>query len=226
ATDIMPQLREEWNGLSSTEKSDLTEEWVTKLEETREMKAHAVHNVPINAFHDARATLKSVHEKLMNLHHRSGHEFIVISCRSDSTGYMHPTAWSTGDYIDDYFQMQFKKSTLDFAMMLESYMLSGLNGVVKTAHDELMDLKHKTAKLIANKLELIARPDKVARMFYQDFEQHITLKYGIICVNWPLPDFASPCRINSRVELNTLFHAWESGATYFRRLSPDELTEW
>lgn len=63
-------------------------------------------------------------------------------------------------------------------------------------------------------------------MFYVGFESHITEKLGIILVNWPLAQLVSPGAIGSRLELQTLYNAWSSGATHFRRLSPAELELW
>ncbi|KAI0681976.1 hypothetical protein BC835DRAFT_1425003 [Cytidiella melzeri] len=63
-------------------------------------------------------------------------------------------------------------------------------------------------------------------MYYVDFNLHITDKLGIVVENWPLKLFTAPGSIGSRIELNTLFHAWETGATHFRRLAPAELDAW
>jgi hypothetical protein len=63
-------------------------------------------------------------------------------------------------------------------------------------------------------------------MFYVNFEEHITNKYGIIVVNWPISKFVAPGSIGTRLELETLHHAWSSGATYFRRLNADECAAW
>ncbi|KAI0685391.1 hypothetical protein BC835DRAFT_1421279 [Cytidiella melzeri] len=60
APAIMTEMRNEWKALSSVEKIEATQETVTKLGEIREMRNYATHNVSLNAFHDARATLKSV----------------------------------------------------------------------------------------------------------------------------------------------------------------------
>ncbi|KAI0686024.1 hypothetical protein BC835DRAFT_1309675 [Cytidiella melzeri] len=65
---------------------------------------------------------------------------------------MHPTLWSTGNHIDKYFQMLFKKSTGEFAEMLKCYLLSGLEGAVQTVHSNLLALKQNVAKLIFEKL--------------------------------------------------------------------------
>ncbi|KAI0689913.1 hypothetical protein BC835DRAFT_1418140 [Cytidiella melzeri] len=155
--------------------------------------------------------IEATQETLENLFNRTGVEILLFASRSDSSAFMHPLSWSTGDHIDEYFQMTFKKSTGQFAGMLECFLLSGLE---------------EDCKLIFEKLEATAHPHKVSRMFYSDFYHHITEKYGIIIENWPLPVFTSPGSIGSRIELNTLFNAWESGATRFRRLTPAELIEW
>ncbi len=63
-------------------------------------------------------------------------------------------------------------------------------------------------------------------MMYVNFESHITEKFGIIVENWPLEKFIAPGAIGSRIELQTLYNAWSTGATSFRRLSPAELKEW
>ncbi|KAI0338444.1 hypothetical protein BDW22DRAFT_1313901, partial [Trametopsis cervina] len=226
APEIMAQIAAEWKGLSPEEKVDVTRDAKKTITDVRTQHKTAAHNVPLNAFHDARATLCSVQSQLENLYHRSGTETLLLCVRSKATDYMRPMSWSTSDRIDDHFQMQFKKSTLDYVGMLESFMLSGIEGDVNKYQNELLHLKHKTAKLISDKLQYIARPDQVSRMYYNDFEVHITNKFGIIVENWPLKTFASPSNIGSRLELDTLFHAWESGATRFKRLSPTELIEW
>lgn len=83
-----------------------------------------------------------------------------------------------------------------------------------------------TINLIVCALVAIARPDTVSRMYYVDFEGHITNKLGIVVVGWPLPHFVSPGLIGSRLELQTLYNAWDTGAAYFRRFTPSELEAW
>ncbi|KAI0681803.1 hypothetical protein BC835DRAFT_1220127, partial [Cytidiella melzeri] len=122
-------VRAECDSMSLTEKMDMTQDTVTKLEEVREMRNLATHNVPLNAFHDTRATLRTVQTQLENLHHRTGVEILLFASRSDRLSYMHPTSWSTGDHINEFFQMTFKKSTGEFAGMLECFLLSGLEGM-------------------------------------------------------------------------------------------------
>jgi hypothetical protein len=63
-------------------------------------------------------------------------------------------------------------------------------------------------------------------MFYQNFDNNITAKWGVVLKNWPLPILCSPSDIGSRNEVRLLYQAWESGTTYFQRLTEDEFNEW
>ncbi|KAI0686685.1 hypothetical protein BC835DRAFT_1420287 [Cytidiella melzeri] len=82
------------------------------------------------------------------------------------------------------------------------------------------------SKLITKKLHEAVAPCSVSKMFYTNFDMHITEKYGIVVVNWPLPQFVAPGSIDSRLELQTLYNAWLSGSTHFRCLSPSETETW
>ena len=66
----------------------------------------------------------------------------------------------------------------------------------------------------------------VPRMYYQNFDDNITAKFGVILQGWPLKEFKNPSGIKSRAELQVLKNSLESGATYFKRLTPSELAEW
>lgn len=71
-----------------------------------------------------------------------------------------------------------------------------------------------------------AHPDNVGRMIYANFDSSISEKFGIVVDNWPLPTFGPPSRVESRTDLETLFHCWSSGATRFRRLTATEFQEY
>ena len=60
-------------------------------------------------------------------------------------------------------------------------------------------------------------------MFYENFEDHITAKYGLVIEGWPLDKIISPGAINSRPELTVLLNAWKTGVARFRRLAPEEV---
>ena len=105
---------------------------------------------------------------------------------------------------------------------------------------QVIDMKRKVKELINSKLrecvknapscffglmmhpDECAQPTKVARINYVDFETSMTERHGIVCENWPLPNFCAPGSINSLPELEVLYRAWSTGITTFRRLSPEE----
>lgn len=61
-----------------------------------------------------------------------------------------------------------------------------------------------------------------AKMLYQNFEQHIILKYGVTLENWPLKELKAPSDTRTRPELKTLHDAWKSNFCRFRKLTPEE----
>jgi hypothetical protein len=63
-------------------------------------------------------------------------------------------------------------------------------------------------------------------MQYDRFDDLITQKYGVIIKNWPLKQFRNPSAVATRIELEVLFNAWESGVTSFYKLSCEEMRAW
>lgn len=64
ASALATELKEEWNAMSKEERDEATKDAKMNLVELRDMKKHATHNVSINAFHDARATLASIESQV------------------------------------------------------------------------------------------------------------------------------------------------------------------
>jgi hypothetical protein len=65
-----------------------------------------------------------------------------------------------------------------------------------------------------------------AKMFYQNFEHHVTRCYRVIIVSWPLPKLCCPSSLHSLAEVELLHQSWTSRATHFRRMSETEWKEW
>jgi hypothetical protein len=59
----------------------------------------------------------------------------------------------------------------------------------------------------------------VPRMYYQNFDDNITAKFGVILKGWPLKEFKNPSGIKSRAELQVLKNSLESGAI-FQEVNP------
>jgi hypothetical protein len=67
---------------------------------------------------------------------------------------------------------------------------------------------------------------RVPRMYYANFDERITDKFGVVLEDWPLKRFCSPSDIGSQTELTVLIWAFESGSTRFCRLTTAELSDW
>ena len=63
-------------------------------------------------------------------------------------------------------------------------------------------------------------------MFYTNFDDNITDKYGVIVKHWPLKVFSAPGDIRTVTELRVLYNAWESGTAHFYRMTTAEATKW
>ncbi|KAI9061958.1 hypothetical protein FKP32DRAFT_1604441 [Trametes sanguinea] len=62
--EAMAQISAAWRALSKEQKDALVPQLVKELDEVKEMKGLSIQNVPINAFHDVRATLGTVFEEV------------------------------------------------------------------------------------------------------------------------------------------------------------------
>jgi hypothetical protein len=63
-------------------------------------------------------------------------------------------------------------------------------------------------------------------MEYDRFDELVTARHHIIVKNWPLKKFCNPSNITARIELEMLHNAWQSGVTYFQKLTRDEMEAW
>ncbi|OBZ77052.1 hypothetical protein A0H81_02985 [Grifola frondosa] len=215
-----------WQAMTKEEQIAATDDYIVEISDQRETKALAKHNVPLNAFHDVRATLASVQRELEMLSERSGIEIVLLAARSNHEQFNQPFAFVSSQRVSDFFNLLFKTPVLDVVIRLEAYCISGVEGVVNNYQEELIALKKRTSALILEKLCQSSGNRKISRMSYTNFDTQITEKYSVVIKNWPLAKFCSPGDLGSRTELQVLFQAWESGATHFAKLSNNEMKAW
>ncbi|KAG1869943.1 hypothetical protein F4604DRAFT_1583844 [Suillus subluteus] len=199
ATQVGRDIAEKWNAMSQQEKIDATEGLMEDLEDHRNNKALASHNIPINAFHDIRATLDSVTQTLATLSARTGCHTALITVRGDLDHYNRPYVYLSDDRVGDFFQLALKETPSNFATRLEGYCTSGLREAAQVP---------------------------ISRMYYVNFDENITAPYGVVLDNWPLKKFASPGDIGSMVEVKIVYNAFRTGATKFRKLTAAEWEDW
>ncbi|GBE78670.1 hypothetical protein SCP_0115610 [Sparassis crispa] len=189
------------------------------------MRAKAKHNAPINVFYDARSTLNNISRELEGLSQRTGTETLLFAVRSSTDQYNQPFVYASNDRLPEYFYLKTKTDILTFAIKMESYGISGVEGVVMNHVEEILDLKLRISALIIQKLQDIS-PLKISKMYYKGFEERMTARYRITVVNWPLKEFKSPGDISHKGDLQLLYRAWESGTTHFKLLNDEEHKEW
>lgn len=124
-------------------------------------------------------------------------------------------------------------------------MISGVQGVVTNHRQKLLADKSALVSLIHNRLResLVVKKNvcthrfqnyteeaagrKVPRMYYTNFDEHITKEYHVLIRNWPLKKFQSPSDITSATELRVLLRSWQSGTTHFYKMNTrTEIDTW
>ncbi|KAG6819073.1 hypothetical protein H0H93_015742 [Arthromyces matolae] len=224
AHQMMTDISAAWRNMSDEQKIESTKETLKQLQETRELRDVGTHNVPISAFHDSRATLEKIGEEIQRLHTRTRLEVLLVAVRSSREHYTRPFVLATSDRVDDFMELTLRETANDFALRLEGYCLSGVQGVTRNYVQELSYKRKTIASLITIKLKEAAS-GTIARMNYQNFGS-ITERFSLVIKGWPLKTFCAPSDISSRTELDILLNAWTNGTAFFYKLSRTEYNEW
>ncbi len=83
---------------------------------------------------------------------RTGDEICLIVVRSDTSHFNPPESFSTSQRVEDFFEASLNVPVSDVAARMEGYMVSGVQGVVRTYTQKLQKDKHDLAELIKDKL--------------------------------------------------------------------------
>ncbi|KAG1850258.1 hypothetical protein C8R48DRAFT_778233 [Suillus tomentosus] len=204
APAMMKDLSERWKDMSKDEHEAIMED--AELSQR---------NIAVSSFQDGKRTLASIDHKLAALNARTGMEIIVLAGHSDVDHFNQPHVFHT-ERARNFFTACLKSSVHDIAFRLEGFCVAGVKGLARMHIEEVIQLKRQISELVLKKLQTVAAPQKVSRMYYQNFDTNITARYCIIIENWPLTKFRAPGDISSRNELSVLYRAWESDAARFR----------
>ena len=72
----------------------------------------------------------------------------------------------------------------------------------------------------------ILLPHPAPRLNYLNFKTTITNKYSVMIEGWPLRTLKAPDDVGSRVELETLLHAWQTGTAKFIKLNSETFKQY
>ncbi|KAI0362964.1 hypothetical protein BV20DRAFT_959252 [Pilatotrama ljubarskyi] len=195
-------MSQKWQQMNKEEKDAVTAGLVEQLEDRRNEKATASHNVPLASLGDAHRTIISIEQECRNLSSRTGTQILMIAVRSDTGSYNKPRVFYTDERIPDFVQSTLGTSVQEVSLRMEAYCIAGMPQQASTRGE-------------------------IRRIYYAKFEENITAKYGVVLRDWPAGmSFRTPSDISSPTELEVLKHAWESGTARFESLSDDAWAQW
>nr|VWO95564.1 Mitogen-activated protein kinase (EC [Ganoderma boninense] len=214
-----------WRSMTKEEQVAATEDRMQLIADRRLVRTHKIPTAPIQIFHDTRATTQRIENELKALNTRTGRNALLIMTSPNATDYGQPYVFYTSQRIVDFAMLTMRSTLPEFAMKMEGYILSCVQGLKQSYQETILTLKHEASRLINEKLREVSG-GVLTKVMYKNFDTHITENVGITVERWPLPTFRAPGDISSSVELQTLIDAWTTGATYFRVMGEEELREW
>ncbi|KAJ3757665.1 hypothetical protein EV360DRAFT_83786 [Lentinula raphanica] len=220
-------IAKKWAGLSKEEQVAASKDQLAVLRERRESKELGTwHNADISANHDTSMSVARIKEELTRLSSRTGDESLLIIVRGSITRFHQPESFTSSERAENFVYTALKMSSVDLSLKMDAYMVLGIEGVARNQAQALLELKAKTSALILERLKEAAGKYAIKKMYYVNFEQHITRHYKISVKNWPLKEFKSPGSINTHADLTVLLNAWTSGTTYFHKMTNQEYEDW
>ncbi|KAJ3720929.1 hypothetical protein C8R42DRAFT_551517, partial [Lentinula raphanica] len=223
----MSEIAKEWAGMSKDEQIEATRDHIEVLHKNRLNREVGRHNASLAAFHDTRLTLDDCEDALTRLAMRTGDQSFLLTVRSDSGHFNQPRVFVTSDRVTEFFALAFKLRPEELSKRMEGYMLSGIEGVVRTHAQQLCFEKSKLSELILNKLQRCAGKAKITRMAYTNFAEHVTASHGIVLKNWPPGiKFVSPSNLTTASDVRLLTTSFENDVTHFYKMTNAEYSEW
>ncbi|KAJ3912162.1 hypothetical protein F5877DRAFT_85110 [Lentinula edodes] len=220
-------IAEKWRAMSDEERVAATEGEVVALRERRESKELGTwHNADVSANHDSSMTISRIKEELTRLNACTGDESILVVSRGSLTRFRPPETYCSGVKSETFLSTVLKTSGEDLAMRMDAYMVVGVEGVARNQVQVLTEMKGKVSALILQKLKAAGGKYEIKKMFYTNFDEHITRPFGIMVKNWPLKEFKNPSSFSTRADISVLWNAWETGTAYFYMMTREEHRAW
>ncbi|KAJ4488824.1 hypothetical protein C8J55DRAFT_423108, partial [Lentinula edodes] len=193
-------IAEKWWAMSDKERVAATEGEVVALCEWREIKELGTwHNADVSANHDLSMTPTPLYPGclltdflLTSLNARTGDESILVVSRGSLTCFRPPETYCSSGKSETFLSTVLKTSGEDLAMQMDACMVVGIEGVARNQVQVLTEMKGKVSGLILQKLKAAGGKYEIKKMFYTNFDEHITCPFGIMVKNWPLKEFKNP----------------------------------
>ncbi|KAI5994435.1 hypothetical protein EDD15DRAFT_2165994 [Pisolithus albus] len=219
--DLVRESRTEYHELSAEDKNRLIEEF----SEFREAKAIGVRVTTKSKINDITHTLKAVENELHNLKSRTGVETVLYATRGTTDLPLRGVAFAT-DGIADFMGSVMGIDTQDLVSKLEGFAVQGIKGAAENHQQRVSNLRATIRNIINSQLQDVTGDPK-AKMQWAQYFRNVVTRYQVVIEGWPerIPFANLSSASSSLVQLEVLLRKWQLGATYWKTLSDDELTQ-
>ncbi|TFK78472.1 hypothetical protein K466DRAFT_447984, partial [Polyporus arcularius HHB13444] len=227
------RLKAKWAAMSQEEREAYTAERVVELEERRENRHHGVRNLALAKFIDVREMFSSLHTQLYNVRNRTGVEIFLAAVRAEHTAYNKPVIYYSSNRVRQFIEMVTNASLAETGVRMEAYCIGGAEGMSQCSGPYqaeyviyllMVSVSQKLTTLVVT-TEDACKCGVIKRMFYDTFDQQITIKHGVVLENWPNAKFHSLSNMMF-LEAEICLASFENNTTRFRSLPDREWATW
>ncbi|KAG2338064.1 hypothetical protein BDR05DRAFT_856401, partial [Suillus weaverae] len=216
---IMKDFKDEYYSLTEEENANLIKEY----KEYKAIKTTGQHISTKSKINDVTHTLKAVENELNSLCSRTGAETIMYMTRGTTNLPLHGVTFAA-EGVQEFMESAMGINNQDLVSKLEGFVIQGMPGAAKNHQQRVAKVRALIHSKINEALQTTAR-DPNAKMQWVQYWRNIVKRYSVIIEGWPkqIP-FANLSAVSSSLpELEMLLRKWQSGAIYWKRLTPEEL---
>ncbi|KAI0704567.1 hypothetical protein C8Q76DRAFT_584958, partial [Earliella scabrosa] len=216
-----------WRAMSKEEQIAATEARMNEIVDRRTSRQKAIPTLPVQIFHDTRATLANIEHELKGLNVRTGVDVLFIAVKSGPFDYQPPYVFYTHTRIAEFIKFTAKNTVMELAKRMEGYCISGVTGLKQSYRQNILFKRSEASRIINGHMgKSSCRRGALTRMVYINFDTHVTGPHRLLCKGWPLLRFRAPGEISSPIELELLIDAWTSGTCYLYKMTDEEYHDW
>nr|VWO96544.1 N/A [Ganoderma boninense] len=145
-----------WRSMTKDEQIAATEERMQLIADRRSARQRKIPTAPIQIFHDTRATTQNIENELRALNARTGRNALLVMTSPHATDYGQPYVFHTSQRIVDFLMLTMRSTLPEFAMKMEGYILSGVQGLRQSYRETIILLKREASRIINDKLREVS----------------------------------------------------------------------
>ncbi|KAL0061715.1 hypothetical protein AAF712_011432 [Marasmius tenuissimus] len=221
---------DEYDALTDEEKVDMVTQYEAEVSKEEREKIKVLFPSARARAQDVANVIANISAMLDALALRVGIEAMFIIVRNHGDPFMAPTFGWTNEKLRDYMPLAVTGGwdTETVGTHCEGFAIAGCDT------SKMATSKRAWGLLLRNEIKLVIDRKlsevlgvRNPTMEYINFDKKMTYDRGIVCEGWPLEKFAKPSDLGSAPELlERLRNAWLDGSCCFRKLSPEEHSEW